>query len=155
MKRWIASLMLVQILGLLCFTPSSANTPAAQISETLLTDKFNAIIDTELSGETVCLTPSASRQLNILMANSARKIIKERAFNRVAEAEKNIKEFAKVLLANGTQQSGRTRVTVDTIEEVTSRQPPSNTGAIDPPDTVGGSSEGGGKGRFCPLFPIC
>lgn len=150
MKRWIASLMLVQILGLLCFTPSSANTPVSQVSESELTKKFNAIIDAELSGENICLTSSAARRLNTLMSNSASKIIKERAFNRVGEAEKNVKLFAQAILANGTQQSGRTRISEITIDQVTSKE----SSTIEPPTTQGGGSEPA-RISFCPLFPIC
>lgn len=153
MKLRIALIAVVQ-LGLLYVNASSANTAAtgtfshntnAQISEIELTKRFNAVLDKELSGENVCVTTSAARQLNVLMIASAQKIISEKAFNRVAEAEENIKKFAKVLLTNGTQ-SGHTRITSDTVEQIISR-------STEPPTNEGGGNQV--RDLFCPLFPLC
>ena len=148
MKRWIAALTLLLMLSL---NTSSANTDAisiqtgVQISQAELTKKFDDVLDKELSGENVCITASAARRLNSLMTASAAKIITAKAFDRVAEAERNIQVFAKVLRANGTQQSGATKITVDTINNVMSQ-------GVEPPENVGGPAV---RDIFCPLFPVC
>ncbi len=150
MNRWIITLTLLQIPALLSFNAPSANTAAiqtgVQISQAELTKKFDDILDKELAGENVCITPSAARRLHALMTNSAAKIITAKAFNRVGEAEQNIRVFAKVLRENGTQQSGATKITVDTIDNVVSQ-------GVEPPTNVGGG--GSVRDVFCPLFPIC
>lgn len=155
MKSRIVILTVIQLIGLLCLNAPSANTAAvhtpslntnAQISEAELTTRFNAILDAELSGENVCVTISAARELNTLMATSARKIVNERAFDRVAEAEANVRKFAKVLLKNGTQ-SGHTRITTEILASIIST-------TTEPPESTGGGV-GDVRNLFCPLFPIC
>jgi hypothetical protein len=152
-KRRIVIMTVVQVIGLLYFNVLQANTAAIEtssiqgnqpISESELTRRFNTILDNELSGENVCVTVSGARRLNALMTTSAQKIISERAFNRVGEAETNIKKFAKTLLKNATQ-SGRTRITPETIENTI--------GMTEPPESSGGPGEI--RDLFCPLFPIC
>jgi hypothetical protein len=154
MKPRIVILTVIQLIGLLCLNAPSANTAAvhtpslntnAQISEAELTTKFNAILDAEFSGENVCVTISAARELNTLMKTSAQKIVNERAFNRVAEAEGNVRKFAKALLKNGTQ-SGHTRITTEILGNIIS--------TTEPPESTGGGV-GDVRNLFCPLFPIC
>ncbi|HXQ69592.1 MAG TPA: hypothetical protein VN844_03865 [Pyrinomonadaceae bacterium] len=152
MKRWIASVTLVLVvIELLCFSTPTAKTAKleTQVSEAELTKKFNAILDGELSGDNVCVTTPAARRLNALMTSSAAKIVRENVFTRVPEAERNIRVFARTLLAAGDSESGRTRISPETIDGLMKR----GTGITEPPDA------GGGSGRvsdlLCPLFPIC
>jgi hypothetical protein len=158
MKRWIVSLTLVHVVGL-CLNPASANTAnlntlsintTAQVSEAELTKKFNSILDEELAGDNVCVTASAAHRLNALMTSSAEKIVRAKAFARVPEAEKNMRIFAKALLATTAGESGRTRITSETIDGVMNRR---SSGPTEPPEATGG---GTGLGDLlCPLFPIC
>ena len=152
MKRWIANATLVLVvIGLLSFSPSSAKPTQldSQVSEAELTQKFNAILDEELSGDNVCVTTAATRRLNALMASSAANIVRAKASARVPEAEKNIRVFAKALLGAGTKEAaGRTRITPDIIDALLKRG-----GPTEPPDSTGGPS--GLGDLLCPLFPIC
>ncbi len=150
MKRWIISLNLLQVLGLLCFNASPANTPGQraantvqQVSEAELAERFNAILDEELSGDKVCVATSAARQLDALMKDSAATVVREKAFNRVTEAEKNIRAFAKALLEKGAAESGRVSISTFTITMVMHPRP-----SLPSP----GQTK---KSLFCPLFPIC
>lgn len=150
MKRWIASVTLVLVvIELLCFSTPTAKTAKldTQVSEAELTRKFNAILDEELSGGNVCVTTSAARRLNALMTSSAAKIVREQAFARVPEAEKNIRVFARTLLAAGTNESDRTRISPETIDGLMKRD------TTEPPESSGGPS--GVRDLLCPLFPIC
>ena len=153
MKRRIAIVTVVQLIALLCFGVLQANTAAGEtssiqgnqpISEPELIGRFNAVLDKELSGENVCVTVSAARQLNALMTASAQKIIREKVFNRVGEAETNIKKFAATLLQNATQ-AGHTRITTETIENIIRN-------TTEPPESTGGPNV---RELFCPLFPLC
>lgn len=145
MKRWIAILALVQVSALIFFNASSANTAnldtcsintAAQMSETELIKRFNDILDEELSGTNVCVTISAARQLSDLTRSGAAEVVKEKAFDRIPEAEKGMRKFAKELLANGTKESDRIRIRPETINSI-----------MDIPRTSATA--------ICPLFPIC
>lgn|GEM_PF-2916239 len=157
MKQRIVIVIVVQLIGLLCFNALQAKTSPIdtssiqtnqQISEPELTKRFNAVLDKELSGENVCVTVSAAQRLNAMMTSAAQKVISEKAFDRVSEADKNVQKLAQTLLKNGTQvkngtQAGRTRITVETIDSLF---------ANEPPDSTGGNSV---RDLFCPLFPIC
>ena len=154
MKRRIAIVTVVQLSALLCFSLLQANTAAIEtssiqgnqpISEPELISRFNTVLDNELSGENVCVTVSAARQLNALMTASAQKIIREKVFNRVGEAETNIRKFARTLLQSATQ-SGHTRITTETIEKIISN-------TTESPESTGGGTNV--RELFCPLFPLC
>jgi len=153
MKPRIVVVTLVQVVGLLCFSALRADTAAIgtsstpvnqQPSEAELTKRFNAILDKELSGENVCVTISAARELNALMTTAAQKVVSARAFDRVNEAEENVRKLAKALLKNGTQ-AGQTRITSETIASLMASP-------TEPPDSAGGPNV---RDLFCPLFPIC
>ena len=167
MKRRIHIVTVLQLIALLCLSGLPANTRAVgtsstqgnqQPSEAELATRFNAILDKELSGEKVCVTISAARELNALMTAAAQKLVKAKAFDRVGEAEANVRKFAKALLKNGTE-AGVTRITHETIAGLMSA---TATTATEPPESAGGPETGGGRGPrkglgdlFCPLFPIC
>ena len=161
MKLRIIIVTLVQVIGLLCFSALPADTAAIgtsstqgnqQPSEAELTKRFNAILDKELSGEKVCVTISAARELNALMTTAAHKVISEKAFDRVGEAEENVRKLAKALLKNGTQ-AGNTRITSETIASLMARATTTDT---DPPESAGGpDSNASVRDLICPLFPIC
>ena len=160
MKRWITILVLIQVLVLVFFNSSSANTAITntfpksivtqQISESELATRFknildeelwpeeNDFLDEELSRGEVVITPSAARELTNLMRSAAATVVQQRAFNRIREAEDNIRGFARSLLENGNRNSaGTIRITIDTINRT--MRPPYKVMAL----------------GFCPLFPIC
>lgn len=151
MRLRIISLILTPALGLLCpniflasgAKPQSPQRAAAQvtpISEADLTERFNRVLDKELSGANVCVAPSAARKLAELMKAAASRIVQTKAFGRVGEAEKNIQKLAGRLAAASPDGAGRVRITSETIDRMFEEAPVK----VDP-------SEGG----LCPLFPIC
>ena len=149
MRLKAISLLLTPVLGFLSFNiflasgaelppPRRAAAPVPQVSEADLADRFNKVLDKELSGANVCVAPSAARKLADVMKAAAAKIVQAKAFARAEEADKNIRAFAGRLLEAGPDSSGRVRITPEDVDLVLGRVP------VDP-------SEGG----LCPLFPIC
>src|SRR5689334_17317896 len=123
MRRRILIFTVLQLITLVCLSGLPGNTTAIgtsstqgnqQPSEAELANRFNAVLDKELSGEKVCVTISAARELNALMTAAAQKLVKAKAFDRVGEAEANVRKFAKGLVKNGTE-AGVTRITHETI----------------------------------------
>lgn len=150
MRLRIIALLLTPVLGFLCpnvFFASGTNPPpprqaAAQVpqfSEAELTERFNKILDKELSVTNVCVAPPAARRLADLTKAAAAKIVRTKEFGRVGEVDNNIRALAKHLLEPGPDKSTLIRITPDDIDSAI------NQGAVDP-------SEGRG---LCPLFPFC
>jgi hypothetical protein len=144
-KSLIFNLILAQVLGSTYSYPfpynevvlSSYSTFAIkQASEEELTKRFDELLDKELSEKKVCVAPSAARELGNLMRQAAQTIIQEKAFHRLSEAEKNVKEFASELIINGDTDSGQIKITSRAIRR-----------------TFGQTSEPGAG--LCPLYPIC
>jgi hypothetical protein len=153
MKLLIAGFTLMQILALL-----SSNTPFAnranlntytvnglsKVSKAELTRRFNDILDKELSGKDVCVSTPAARQLNDLMSNAAATVVREKAFDKIPEAETNIKDLARRLQTGICAEDDPGESTLIRITPYTINCTLHYTG-----------SRTSSSLSLCPLFPIC
>ena len=143
------SLVLVQTFGLLVlYTLSSReikSSPQAtqEFTETELTERFNRIMDEELSGVNVYIELPAVRKLEQLMRKSSARIVEEKAFGRVPEAEKNIRRFLRRVLVLAKSEAKRGNRWIIAIHMGHINLAPKGR-----PNTPG-------VGGICPLYPVC
>ena len=151
MRLLILGIILSLLIGSLGSDFARAQTPPLQLprnpSESDLANRFNELLDQELSGKNVCIEPSAARALEALMKEGAARVLQEKALSREPESELNIKSFGKSLLLRGITTDGQIRITTSTISALMAEK---IEGFYSPLCFCGG-----GGWSFCPLFPIC
>ncbi len=111
-----------------------------------LVERFNKILAEKLKAKHVSVSEDAAKDLDKIVENAAKQIIEKQQFNKLDEADKNFKEFAKALVARGKQPFvSEIEITPKTIDEVLN-------GRLNPFATDPTQKRTGG---LCPLFPIC